>query len=184
MKRSYIFLATGFEEVEALATADVLRRAGMDVLLVSIYENRTVTGAHGIAVNADEVFTKVDFSDADWLICPGGMPGAENLVSHTPLAELLKDHNAKGGRIAAICAAPAVVLSPLGIVGGKHATCYPGFEQMLEAGGAKATGERVEEDGNVITGNGPASAIPFALAVAAASMGCDKAAEVAAGMLV
>lgn len=184
MKRSYIFLATGFEEIEALATADVLRRAGMDITLVSIYKDRMVTGANGITVAADEVLAGTDCSDADWLICPGGMPGAENLVRCEPLAELLKAHFAKGGRIAAICAAPGVVLAPLGIVKGKQATCYPGFESALEQGGATPVKVRVQEDGNVITGNGPSSAIPFALAIAAATVGRDKAAEIANGMLV
>lgn len=184
MKRSYIFLATGFEEIEALATADVLRRAGMEVTLVSIYEDRMVTGANGITVAADIVFKAADYSDADWLICPGGMPGSENLVKYAPLAALLKEHFDKGGRIAAICAAPAVVLSQLGLLDGKTATCYPGFEKMLADAGAKATGNRVEHDGNIITGNGPSSAIPFALAIAAATVGSATAKTVSDGMLV
>lgn len=184
MKRSYIFLATGFEEIEALATADVLRRAGMEVTLVSIYEERMVTGANGITVAADIVFAASDYSDADWLICPGGMPGSENLVKYEPLATLLKKHFADGGRIAAICAAPAVVLSQLGLLGGKTATCYPGFEHMLTDAGAKATGNRVEHDGNIITGNGPSSAIPFALAIASATVGAETAKNVSGGMLV
>ncbi len=184
MKRSYIFLATGFEEIEALATADVLRRAGMEVTLVSIYKDRMVTGANGITVAADIVFPAGEYDDADWLICPGGMPGAENLVRFEPLTELLKKHFAAGGHVAAICAAPAVVLSQLGILAGKTATCYPGFEPMLAQAGAKATGKRVEHDGNIITGNGPSSAIPFALAIAAATVGQSKADEVSTGMLV
>ena len=184
MKRSYIFLATGFEEIEALATADVLRRAGMEVTLVSIYKDRMVTGANGITVAADVVFDGVDYTDAGWLICPGGMPGAENLVRCEPLADLLKNHVAAGGRVAAICAAPAVVLSQLGILDGKTATCYPGFEPMLEKAGATATGHRVERDGKILPGNGPSSAIPFALAIAAATVGDAKAGEVADGMLV
>lgn len=184
MERSYIFLATGFEEIEALATADVLRRCGMEVTLVSIHKTRAVTGANGITAEADIVFEGADFSDADWLICPGGMPGAENLYRYEPLANLLKKHAAAGGRIAAICAAPAVVLAQLGLLKDKNATCYPGFEGMLEQGGATHKGGRVVEDGNIITGNGPSSAIPFALTIAAATVGQPEADTVAQGMLV
>ncbi len=183
MKKSYIFLADGFEEVEALATADVLRRCGMDVALVSIYGEPTVTGANGITAVADEVFCDVDFADADWLICPGGMPGATNLYSYAPLANLLKKHAAAGGRIAAICASPAVVLSQLGLLKGKNATCYPGFESLLAQHGAIHHSTRVVTDGNIITGNGPSSAIPFGLAIAAATVGADVAQQVHNGML-
>lgn len=184
MKRSYIFLATGFEEIEALATADVLRRAGMEVTLVSIYKDRMVTGAHGVTVAADVVIAGCDFSDADWLICPGGMPGAKNLVDNSELAALLKSHCTAGGRVAAICAAPAVVLASLGLLEGRNATCYPGFEDMMTAAGAKAKDARVVVDGNIITGNGPSSAVPFALAIAEATVVKSAAADVAAGMLV
>lgn len=184
MKRSYIFLATGFEEIEALATVDVLRRAGMELTVVSISDNRMVTGAHGITVAADVVMAGCDFADADWLICPGGMPGAQNLVDNSDLAALLRTHADNGGRIAAICAAPAVVLARLGILKGKTATCYPGFEEGLRDGGATHVDKRVVVDGNVITGNGPSSAIPFALAIAEAAAGKQVADEVASGMLV
>ena len=184
MKRSYLFLATGFEETEALATVDVLRRAGMPVTVVSILKDRLVTGAHGITVAADEVLPAVPFDEADWLILPGGMPGATHLRSCQPLTDALKAHNAKGGRIAAICASPAVVLADLGILDGRKATAYPGFEDALTKGGATPTGTRVAVDGNVITGNGPASTFAFALAVVEATLGKAKADEVAQGMLV
>lgn len=184
MKRSYIFLATGFEEIEALATADVLRRAGMEVTLVSISKDRMVTGANGITVGADVVMAGCDFSDADWLICPGGMPGSQNLADNKDLTALLVRHFEAGGRVAAICAAPGVVLAPLGILRGKKATCYPGFEDALRAGGAEYVDSRSVTDGNVITGNGPSSAIVFALAIAAATVGQANADAVKAGMLV
>lgn len=184
MKRSYIFLATGFEEIEALATADVLRRAGMEVTLVSIHKDRMVTGANGITVAADIVLAGADLADADWLICPGGMPGAENLFRDTTVVEALKAHASRGGRIAAICAAPAVVLAQAGLLRGKNATCYPGFEDMLASGGANHMAERVVRDGNIITGNGPSSAIPFALAIAAGTVGEKAAMQVSDGMLV
>lgn len=184
MKRSFIFLATGFEEIEAVATIDVLRRAGMEVTVVSISKDRVVTGAHGITVAADVVMAGADFSDADWLICPGGLPGAKHLADNEALTSLLKKHYSAGGRVAAICASPGMVLAPNGIVTGRQATAYPGFEEALKAGGATPTGTRVAVDGNVITGNGPSSTIPFALAIVKATLGEAKAKEVADGMLV
>ncbi len=184
MKRNYIFLATGFEEIEALATADVLRRAGMEVTIVSISKDRLVTGANGITAAADILMAGCDFSDADWLICPGGMPGAENLHRCAELNDLLVRHYEAGGHVAAICAAPAVVLAPLGILKGKDATCYPSFEPALEAGGANHKAERVVRDGNVITGNGPSSAIKFGLAIVGATKGAEVEQSLAEGMLV
>ncbi len=184
MKESFVFLANGFEEIEALATVDVLRRAGMDITTVSIHDGLTVTGAHGIPVTADATISDVDTTGGiDWLICPGGMPGAEHLANCRQLTDLLKKHHSENGRIAAICAAPAVVLAPLGILSGKKATCYPGFENALAQGDATATGNRVETDGNVITGNGPSSAIPFALAIVKETLGQAVCNDVSDGML-
>lgn len=183
MKKSFLFLAEGFEEIEALATVDVLRRAQLDVTVVSIYDKKDVAGAHGVKVVADAAFGECDFEGADWLILPGGLPGADNLLACRPLADLLKKHHAENGRIAAICASPGVVLSPLGIVEGRNATAYPGFEDKLKAGGANPTGQRITVDGNIITGNGPSSAVPFALAVVEHTVGRAVADQVAAGML-
>lgn len=128
MNTSYIFLAAGFEEIEALTVVDVMRRAGMDIKTVSITDSHTVIGAHGIPVTTDLLYDKTDFVTPEWLIIPGGMPGAENLSKFAPLNTLLINQSASG-KIAAICAAPAVVLGPLGILDGKEATCYPGFEK-------------------------------------------------------
>ena len=183
MECSYIFLATGFEEIEALATVDVLRRGGMDVKLVSIHDEPIVAGAHGIVVTADTIMADTDFTNAEWLICPGGLPGSENLYNHDPLAELLQAHNAAGKQIAAICAAPALVLARLGILAGKRATCYPGFGSVLAECGANPLQQHVVIDGNTTTGNGPASAAPFALAIVEQSKGADVAKAVADGML-
>lgn len=183
MKRSFIFLATGFEEVEAVATIDILRRARMDVTVVSISKDRIVTGAHGITVAADVVMAGADFTDADWLICPGGLPGAKHLADDAELTQLLKNHYASGGHIAAICASPAMVLAPLGILKNRKATAYPGCEASLIQGGAASTGERATVDGNVITGNGPASTFAFGLAIVRETLGEAKAKEVADGML-
>lgn len=193
MPTSYLFLAEGFEEIEAIATVDVLRRAQIDVKVVSISDSKCVKGAHGVCVCADAILQsaavavsdneKYKLEEADWLILPGGMPGATNLVECKPLTDLLKKHFANGGRIAAICASPAVVLSPLGIVNSLKATCYPGFEPQLEKGGAIATGQRVVLDENVLTANGPATAIDFGLAIAEQTVGKEVAAQVAKGML-
>lgn len=184
MNNSYLFLANGFEEIEALATVDILRRAGMPVFTVSVNDVPVVTGAHGLMVVPDKMYTDVrDFNDADWLIVPGGMPGASNLAAYAPLCQLLKAHAADGGNIAAICAAPAVVLAPLGILSDKEATCYPGFEPQAANEGAKMQDAQVVVDGNIVTANGPASAMRFALTIVKQSLGEDKSQEVGAGML-
>ncbi len=183
MNKSFVFLAEGFEEVEALTVVDVLRRASLDVTTVSITSDRAVTGAHGITVLADKVYGEVDLADAQWLICPGGMPGATNLHEFGPLSDALVAQNDKGRRIAAICAAPAVVLAPLGILTGKKATAYPGFEGPLKDNGAEVSADRVVVSENVITGNGPATAMSFALAIVEATLGTPAAAQVAAGLL-
>lgn len=181
--KNFLFLADGFEEIEALATIDVLRRAGMDVKTVSIKREPFVTGAHGITVTADETFKEADFSGSDWLILPGGMPGASNLHEFGALNDLLKVHAGKG-RIAAICASPAVVLAATGLLEGRSATCYPGFETALIAAGARyESDQRVVTDGNIVTANGPSSAVPFALEIVRLTLGDAAAAEVAAGML-
>lgn len=180
---SFIFLADGFEEVEALTVVDVMRRAGMAVRTVSITSDKKVRGAHGVTVEADLVFKEADFENAEWLICPGGMPGSENLHKFNALSDLLKVHSMHPGKVAAICAAPAVVLAPLGLLNELNATCYPGFEEALKAGGANYKDERVVVTENVITANGPSSALSFALAIVASSLGEPAAREVAAGML-
>lgn len=180
MKKSYLFLADGFEEIEALATVDILRRAGMDLATISINPTPEVTGAHGITVTADLLFGQADFHGSEWLILPGGMPGATNLYQFTPLQHLLTAHK---GKIAAICASPAVVLAPLGILKGKKATCYPSFEAPIIENGATHTETPVVNLGDIITANGPAAAVDFALAIVANSLGSEIARQVADGML-
>ena len=158
----YLFFATGTEEIEALATADILRRAGLDVEIVSITGERTVTGAHGIRVEADALLDDVEFFDADLLVLPGGMPGATNLADCATLNERIRDHVIVGRPVAAICAA-RLVLGRLGLLQGKRATCYPGFEGELA--GATCTGALVERDGQFITGKGPAAVFEFGYAL-------------------
>lgn len=177
---SFIFLAEGFEEIEALTVVDVMRRAGMDIKTVSITSTKEVSGAHGIKVTADLTFKEADFSNTEWLIMPGGMPGASNLAAFEPLCDLLKIHAAKG-KVAAICAAPAVVLAPLGILDGKEATCYPGFESQCQ--NAVMRDVPVVTLENLITANGPSAALRFALAIVANSLGSNIAQEVGSGML-
>lgn len=181
MKPSFLFLAEGFEEVEALTVVDVMRRAGMNVKTVSITDVPEVAGAHGIKVVADMVIGELDCSEAEWLILPGGMPGSTNLHSSKELTSLLKKQHEIGGKIAAICAAPAVVLAPLGILDDKEATCYPGFEG--QCGNAIMRDAPVVALNNLITGNGPASALRFALSIVANSMGDGVAQEIGGGML-
>lgn len=159
----YLFLADGFEEIEALATLDVLRRCGLDVTTVSINPTKTATGAHGIPVTADALFDTVDYSNAQALVLPGGMPGASNLLEHNGLREVLLAQHARQGIVAAICAAP-MVLGQNGLLKGRQATCYPGFEELLT--GATIVKELVVEDGDIITGRGPAAAVPFGCAIA------------------
>jgi len=180
MHRSYIFLAEGFEEIEALTVVDVMRRAGMDVKTVAITSERVVTGAHGIPVTADLLFKEADFGGSEWLILPGGMPGSTNLAADEALCDLLKVHKCK---IAAICAAPGVVLAPLGLLEGEEVTCYPGFDDTCREGGAIVRDVPVMATRKLVTGNGPSAALRFALAIVANSMGDNVASQVGSGML-
>lgn len=184
-QESYLFLADGFEEIEALATVDILRRAEMTVRTVAVNttDEFIVTGAHGVPVKADLLLNDISVSDAtEWLILPGGMPGATNLAASDKLNEMINAQHARGGHIAAICASPAVVLSPLGVLDGKQATCYPGFEKITSTE-AEMTGQPVVVSGNVITANGPANTMAFALAIVTVQKGAEAAGAVAQGML-
>lgn len=182
MKESFLFLAEGFEEIEALTAIDVLRRAEIDVKTVSITSALQVKGAHGIIVTADVLFDNTLFSSPRWLILPGGMPGATNLYEFAPLDGLLKQQNAsKEGRIAAICAAPAVVLGQLGLLEGEKATCYPGFEHLMK--GAEVVDAPVVTSNKFVLGNGPANALVWALTIVKEEKGGHVATNVANGML-
>ena len=182
MKESFVFLAEGFEEIEALTAIDVMRRAGMPVKTVSITSALQVCGAHGVTVNADVIFDNTLFKDPAWLVLPGGMPGATNLYNFAPLQGLLRRQvSSPDGRIAAICASPAVVLGRLGLLKGRKATCYPGFEEMLE--GAEPDTAPVVTDDKFVLGNGPANSLLWALSIVNEEVGAHKANEVANGML-
>ena len=182
MKKVYVFLADGFEDVEALIPIDVLRRGGVDVTTVSISDFPLVNSAHGVNVEADIMFEQGDFSDADLIFLPGGMPGASNLFAHKGVCKAVVDQFAAGKKVAAICASPAVVLAPLGILEGKKATCYPGFESVLAENNATYTGALFTVDGNVTTGEGPAVAFPFAYELLAQLVNKQTADQIAEGM--
>lgn len=176
----YIFLSNGFEEIEGLGTLDILRRGDISVATVSITGSHDVESSHGVTVKADTLFDDVDFSDAEMLVLPGGMPGSTNLNAHEGLRRLLTDFNAKGGLIAAICAAP-MVLGSLGIVEGKRATIYPGMDKYLA--GAKYTAEIVTTDGNITTGRGPAATFPFAYRLLEQLTDTDSVESISKGMV-
>ena len=182
MKDSFVFLAEGFEEVEALTVIDILRRADIPVKTISITTALQVTGAHGVTVKADLIYDNTLFADAEWLILPGGMPGASNLYEFGPLQGLLKAQlDSPKGRIAAICASPAVVLGQLGLLKHEKATCYPGFEDMLE--GAEVVDAPVVVSGRFVFGNGPANAMVWALTIVSETLSSQDALKVANGLL-
>jgi 4-methyl-5(b-hydroxyethyl)-thiazole monophosphate biosynthesis len=157
-----VFLADGFEEIEGLTVVDLLRRAGIVTNTVSIMNRKEIQGAHNITVIADQLFEEADFREYDMLVLPGGMPGTLNLGAHKELVELLKQAASDGKNIAAICAAPSV-LGDNGILKGKRAICYPGFEDRLAE--AIITKENVVVDKNIITSRGMGTAIEFGLAI-------------------
>ena len=162
MAKTVIFLADGFEEIEALTVVDLLRRAGIDIKMASIMGKRSVTGSHGIAVEADALFEDADIEDADMLILPGGMPGTSNLFECEPLKEKIREFNDKGRMLAAICAAPTVY-GRMGLLEGKKASCYPGCEKDLK--GADVQTAEVTFCDNFITSRGMGTAISFGLAI-------------------
>ena len=160
MSRVGIFLADGFEEIEGLTVVDILRRAGIDISMISINGKKKVTGAHGIALDTHEDIVQCDPDKLDMLVLPGGMPGTTNLAACEKLTEALKKADQEKRGIAAICAAPSV-LGDLGFLKGKKAVCYPGFESRLT--GAEVLAVPVVTDGHITTSRGMGTAIAFAL---------------------
>ena len=164
MTKILVHLANGFEEMEALVPVDVWRRAGFEVVTVSITRSLEVTGAHQIKVLADQLFEDINYRDADMIYLPGGMPGASNLDKHEGLREQLLSFSKEGKVLGAICAAP-LVLGHNQLLKGKKATCFPGFEKELY--GANVDGESVVSDGPIVTGKGAGVALEFALEIVA-----------------
>jgi len=176
----YVHLADGFEEIEALTVVDLLRRADIGTETVSVTGRLPVTGSHGIKVVADILFEDAVYGECDFVVLPGGMPGAANLDAHEGLREKILSFHNQGKGLAAICAAP-LVLGRAGVLEGKKATCYPGFEKELK--GAEAVTDAVVSDQGVITSRGPATAIPFALAIIEAVKDKETADSIAGGLL-
>lgn len=179
MKTIFVFLTTGFEEMEALGTVDILRRAGLEVQTVSLTGNKTVMASHGVPVVSDTLFEEARLGNAEMLVIPGGTTAFND---HEGLKKAVKEFYDQGHNVAAICASP-IVLGGLGILNGRMATCYPGFEHYLK--GAKLETEKaVIVDGNVITGRGPGLVIDFALKLVEIVAGKAKRDEVAEKLLV
>ncbi len=174
-----VLLADGFEEIEALTPVDMLRRAGLEVLTVGI-TSKIAVGAHGISVICDKLPEEIDLDMISTVILPGGMPGSLNLDASAFTDEILKSVNARGGRIAAICAAP-LVLGRRGLLKGKRATCYPGFENELV--GATVTDESVITDGNITTARGMGVALEFSKELISLLVTKEKAEELSSAIM-
>lgn len=181
MKKIAVHLAEGFEEIEAVSIIDVLRRAELNVTVVSITENLQVTGSHGIKVAADQHFNDINYDLIDMIILPGGMPGATNLNNHLGLREQILNFQDNKKLLGAICAAP-LVFGNLGILKHIKATCYPGFENQLH--GAIVTGEKIEVADNIITAKGAGVALDFALRIVELLKGKEHATKLAQKMIV
>ncbi len=181
MAKVAILLADGFETIEALAPADVLRRGGQDVALVTINEKPQVTTAQGIGIKCDATLVGYDFADCDLIVLPGGMPGTTNLRANERVCELTREFLATR-KLGAICAAPSI-LAELGLLEGRTATCYPGCEGAFPQG-VRPAKLGVYADGNLVTASGPGYAADFGLALLELLEGKDAADRVAAGMLV
>lgn len=180
MSKIAIFFAKGYEEIEALAVVDICRRLGLIIDMVSVTEDVSVEGGHGIVVNMDYTYSQIDFASYDMLLLPGGGEGTKNLEAHAALMAKIDEFYAAGKYIGAICAAPSI-FGHRGILKGRKACSYPSFESHLE--GAEVTAGPVEIDGNVVTSRGMGTAIDFGLAVAGLFCGQDKVAELAKGIV-
>ncbi len=180
MKRACVILADGFEETEAVTTIDVLRRGEVKVEVLGV-EAKKVTGNHGIVVEADALLSDRKGERYDLVVLPGGMPGAARLRDHWGVQKLVQAHAAAGALVGAICAAP-IALARAGVLEGKRATCFPGFEDQL--GGARFEATTVVRDGNVITSRAIGTAVPFALALVEALRDEGVATKLAERMLV
>lgn len=176
MKKIAIFFAEGYEEIEALAVVDICRRCGLTIDMVSVTEEKTVKGSHGIAVEMDKTYAQVDFTAYDMLVLPGGGEGTGRLEACGPLMEQIDAFYQAKKYIAAICAAPSI-LGHRGILKGRRACCYPSFESHLE--GAEVTQGPVEVSEHVITSRGMGTAVDFGLAIAGVLCGAEVAEEMA-----
>ena len=176
MSKAAIFLAEGFEMIEALTVVDLCRRAGIDLVTVAITEDKRVVSSHKVPIEADITIRELDFDAMDMLILPGGMPGTANLEASGLLMAQLDAFDAAGRYLSAICAAPRI-FGKKGFLKGRKATCFPGVEGFLE--GADATGSRVEVADHFITSRGMGTAMDFGLAIIERLEGAAKAEEIA-----
>ena len=179
-KSVLVILADGFEEIEAITPIDVLRRAGLQVTVAGL-TGRSATGAHGVTFQTDVALDEYQ-GLPDAVVLPGGMPGAQNLGSSKKVSEFIKKMNSQKKVIGAICAAPALALAPAGILNGKRATCYPGFEKNFPPS-VSFSNERVVVDDNVITSCGPGSALEYSLGLVERLVGKEKARASEEGLL-
>ncbi len=162
MKKIGIFMADGCEEIEGLTVVDLVRRAKLEIVMISINDTKEVTGSHGVKFMADALASEVDFATLDGIVLPGGMPGTVHLGENETVNRVIREFATEGKLVAAICAAPSV-LGAAGLLQGQYATCHPGFEEKL--GGAVTTTDAVVMDGNIITSRGMGTAIDFGLAI-------------------
>lgn len=174
----YVFLADGFEEIEAITTIDILRRAELDVRIAGV-GGRVIRGAHGIAVHADADAEALDTQGLQMIVLPGGMPGTLHLERAQSVSRMIDYAAENNVWIAAICAAPSI-LGHKGLLNGRRAVCYPGFEEQLA--GAEVTGNLVETDGRTITANGPGAAVEFALELVARLVSRERAQKLRASL--
>ncbi|MBP3735930.1 MAG: DJ-1/PfpI family protein [Lachnospiraceae bacterium] len=181
-KKCAIFLANGFEEIEALAVSDLLFRAGIPVVLVSLNDEPVVTSSHDVTLIADTTIAGFDFNAYDMLILPGGIPGTPNLKACAPLCDAILRFHAQGKSLAAICAAPSI-FAELGILQGKTACCHPSVTEVLQAHGAIVSEENAVTCDHFITSRGMGCAIDFGLAIVTHFLGTDAAEKIAKGIV-
>jgi 4-methyl-5(b-hydroxyethyl)-thiazole monophosphate biosynthesis len=185
-KKVIVFLANGFEEVEAVTPIDYLRRAGLELSTVAIGEDRLVTGAHGVPVAADLTLGELAKKGAgpwDAVLLPGGMPGASNIADSKEAGALIKEMAAAGKWVNAICASPAVVLAPLGLLAGRRFTCYPGMEKQVTDKTARWSADKVVVDGNIITSRGAGTAASWAVEIIGALLSPGEGKKIAQAVL-
>lgn len=180
MSKIGVFMAQGCEEIEGLTVVDIARRAGIEVITIAVGPEQKIAGSHDIIFMTDETKDSVDYSKLDGIVLPGGMPGTINLGEDESVNQVIKKFAVEGKLVAAICAAPSV-LGQAGILEGKRATCYPGFEEKLS--GATCSMDAVIRDENIITSRGMGTAIPFALEIVRYFLDDEAASKVATGLV-
>jgi len=183
-RATFVMLGTGFDEIEALAPVDVMRRAGMEVYTVSMTENRLVRGATGNNIVADMTVADLNLLQIDWLVFPGADKSEAAVNIDRKLQNIVKNHWENDGKIAAICAAPALVLGPLGIISGHPATGYPFLKDEFEKNGGSYSDDNVVVSDRLITSKGPGTTLEFALAIVRKAKGEDTEKALREGMVI